>query len=617
MEKKSSRWMGVWVVVMSLFLFSCDYELTGESFVDIKIDQNDLPKLEIKRFEGKDTIILFLGNNPESKNTIEFTAFQDAYIDSVFIDDKLVLDRIYKKKNDDPQFPFLMRPYNPRYSLSWMKYSLGEHKLKHVVYYKSNSGSVSSNLGVELIGVKYQWVVNVFRNETEPFEVTTSHNAEGYLRVDWGRSDHPRFEYYLIDGLGHSHKFTNRDENYCVIKDYVGQGGMVTVKAITQGNYMAWKSVELPKETIELHFNKMDDGNLSFKYESLLYPDARYEFLADHMELQHSDGEVVTPPIFPSKSVHFSLRISSSGYYKHYLMGEKDVSFNYPQFVIKDGVTISEMINGGKYNLALIKTNKGLFLFDPNSRSIKSEDTYMSECQFASDMNGAKIAVYKNNVLRIYDSKDLRSSQDILFKSYSPADGHGAKMINDDVYVEKRGVLYNLYSLSQKKLIGTFQWNLTEWGKISLKTMLFNKDGSGFVACTDSGVFCFSKQKDVYELSAQYPNDGGYKIYSDFSNDSQIYGVNTRNKTVEIRNIADFSLVRQYSWPSNYNFEQIDRVKGQLILKHYSGRSCVYSIKEQKIISSFLNINRLNVTLLNNMLIGEDNTFMDFSINNN
>lgn len=490
--------------------------------------------------------------------------------------------------------------------------SNGVYELSMKAYTNSGTGSLADKLGGEGFWAQRIWTVKISGQTTggttEPVDSTIDNSptvpvrnvkseiiAGGYLKFSWPKVNRKDFYCYRIYWNGTPTNILHYKANDTTYIDSTYLGGPkvfrvdyarlhdnmdVYGESITLNDtYPVLSVTGLELDSVNLHWAKskyrvryeVQDRNTSavlFKSET----DTSFTVAAPPFGSTASYTLYVTPRHM--QTLDFSYFKQSYAYYN---LGT-DILFNWPVFACNPTEKVAYAVNYDAINCYSL----------PDMTLYKTVSVPRLSYQglFACPTNSSKVAALSSEYIYVFNDKSLSNPVKILYPSWAKNINYLCLTDNDLVGVAS-STAYDLYRVSDQTLVASVP--ITDSPVYS--TWCCNSassDGKYFVVVTLNGIHLYKIENTV--VSEVYSDKRPYfSVLFDPGHPERFFVTLQKSNVVEMRSSTDFSLIKSYTLPGNYNMLQnIDPETGYLLLTNYDS-NYLYDLQNEKIVFNMAN----------------------------
>jgi len=542
--------------------------------------------------------------------------------DTIFISEKQVFDyaintyglKLQKVEfNLDGYLSWEMTSASGSFTLNPTFISNGVYKLSMKVYTNSGTGSLADKLGGEGFWAQRVWTVKIIKEETggtttNPVDSTIDNSPTipiknvkseiidgGYLKFTWpkvNRKDFYCYRIYWSVGSTDIMHYNANDTTY-IDSTYIGGSKTFRVDYERRHNnpsvygealslndaYPVISVTGKDLDSVTIHWVKskyrvryeLQDRNTSavlFKSES----DTSFTMAAAPFGSGESFSLFVTPRYM--QTLDFSYFYQS---YAGYSLGTQILS-NWPVFACNPTEKVAYAVNYDAINCYSL----------PDMTLYKKVSIPRLSYQglFACPSNSSKVAALSSEYIYVFNDKSLTNPVKISYPCWAVNINYLCLTDNDMVGVAS-STAYDLYRISDQTLVATIPIAdspvYSSWCCNSASS-----DGKYFAVVTLNGIHLYKIENTV--VTEVYSDKRPYfSVLFDPDHPERFYVTLQKSNEIEMHSSADFSLIKTYVLPGNYNMLQnIDPETGYMLLTNYNS-NYLYDLQNEKIVFNMAN----------------------------
>ena len=541
-------------ILFALIIFSCEHKLDQEYFKEIEQPSDD-PPFELTITPEVDTIRIF--------NTTTLFFDFDAFGLEVNYG-VAIIDGGGRSINQSSNSVTL----NPDY------FEAGHNTLTAVFETNSGSGSIADVLGSEVYRFEKSWPIIIDSRKPQKAAISPSINEDKNLVISWPKCENFNFKQYRVvkDGMT-LETIENASDTSYIDKCYIGG----------RHNYCIYTDVYTTSSNTEGTLKRLDYEIPILNFEIKQLDSLRIFWNKSKFNVNYQLKDNLDNLIFESSS-DTSIVISSPpidvntyfGLYINPLFGncsnveEKDeqwyqlgtmIIYNAPEFgynKIDDVVYTNYDYRVRCYDIEtkkFLKASRILYYGDPIG--------------YSSAINSTKIATFSDKKIYIFDDKNL-SYPIMIDRNYPNNDLYHFILTDNDLIAVSFPNKYILYSVADQQEIASMDViNYPEYVNSKPPRISTSQDGKFVCIGSSSGLNMYSITNnsftEIYSDSRDYQS-----VYFNPLNPSQLLLTFNNNKSLEIRNSADFNLIEAIELPANMAIQNIDPKSGNLLISNSS-----------------------------------------------
>lgn len=584
--------------IFSVFLTGCEYVLKEENVLDIE-KPGELPRIDLSITPVDDTIFI------SEKQVFDY-AINTYGLKFQKVEFKLGSYSSWEKTTTSGSFTV-----DPTFL------SNGVYKLSMKVYTNSGTGSLADKLGGEGFWAQRIWTVKISGQTTggttppiTPVDSTIDNSptipirnvkseiiAGGYLKFSWPKVNRKDFKCYRIywnktptDIVHYKANDTTYIDStyfggpktfrvdYSRLRDYLDIYG----QSISLNDaYPVLSATGKGLDSVTIHWTKskyrvryeVQDGNSSsvvlFKSDT----DTSFTMAAPPFGSLASYTLFVTPRHLKTLD-DFSYYNRSYAYYN---LGKQILS-NHPVFACNPTEKVAYAVNYDAINCYSL----------PDMTLYKTVSIPMLSYQglFACPTNSSKVATLSTEYIYVFNNKSLTNPVKIPYPCWA-VNVNYLCLTNNDIVGVATSTAYDMYRVSDQTLLATIP--ITDSPKYSpWCSSGASSDGKYFAVVTLNGIHLYKIENavvtEVYSDKRPY-----YSVLFDPTHPERFYVTLQKSNEIEMRSSADFSLIKTYVLPGNYNMLQnLDPETGYLLLTNYKS-NYLYDLQNEKIVFNMAN----------------------------
>lgn len=472
-------------------------------------------------------------------------------------------------------------------------FDYGYHTLNLIVTSNSGSGSISDISGNECFYFKKSWVVITDGRDAPEVSVRSGTSNRGFLQFSWNKCEQFNFDYYIINEYASTYSRTKKiydvDSCFYIDSSYVGDGSVVFnvgVKVKSSFSYPLSAITQIFDSLPKIQFKDFGLDSVKVFWKKSKY-NIKYQLKVDYLNpsivLESTDTSCIIPqPAFGYNSSYllYIYPNHSSG------MNVSDPNKKYVQCFHH----IGEKIGGNYWGLGYNYFEKTIYAYEhekilcydvDNLSLLNSFDLPNSCCfgPYACSLNSGKIIIANWSDIHIFDDNKFSNHVSINHQIYNDY---------DHLYLTNNGYLgaatknkYCLFNLDEKKIVASIDIEdypiYSPWACIST-----SNNGKYVCVGTTKGIKIF--QIDGGVVTTIFSNSRSCRsVMFNIYNPNQIYLTYNDSKTLEIRSIPDFSLVKSIELPTKQILCNINPDNGLLLLSDYN-YLFVYDFEKSKLV---------------------------------
>lgn len=540
-----------------LGLFSCEYPLDEDNFVEVK-KPSDFPVVTILFNGGIDTVRI---SDITQVHYNLATTGQGTFFGEFRLQDQSW--RIDSKEGDiylDPA-----------------RLSIGYDTLVLELRFPTNSGSIAGNLNQEFYIEKKKWVAIIDNSLAEPISPVASTTPQGYLKLSWPRCEQYNFMNYTIhvaDSYGYFNTvlISNRDHNYFVDSCFIGGNISYSIYSriygSSQQNYGTGAVITEAKPVLNFTETSPDSVRITW---NKMRPHALYKLFENEniLLLEHTgvNSLTVAAPGF-GKWTQYQLSAASTcvnNCESGYVMNADMVNYglgtyllpNWPRYAYNRN---EKIVYSSKYDnvIGFDATTQNIV----NTVSLKNV-IYGGLC--SSPTNSSQMAITTDQSIVVYNDKTLQNP--LIIPENSAVSLDHLLLTDNGIIATAQGGVYRQVRLSDLQEIVNIPYSNypvgSKWACISTSKSGQYADIVGYAG------------KSLYHIADNaatlvYSDSRSYRSTLFNENNEQLFQTFTGNNTLEIRNAANYALIRSITLPViNLVLCNVDPVTGFLLLTDY------------------------------------------------
>jgi len=580
--------------IVGVFLTGCEFVLKDENDLNIEKPTSSHP-IDLSITPVSDTIYI------SEKQVFNYTT--NTY--------GLKLQKV--KFYIDSYLQWEMTSTSGSFTLDAAYLSNGVYVLSMDVYTNSGTGSLADKLGGEGYLAHRFWTVKINKKitggTTEPVDSTIDTSPTvpirdinweilpgGYLKFSWSKVKRKDFYNYQISWSVFSQNIMHYKANDTTYIDSTYIGGSKTFKVdynrLHDNMAIYGQSVTLNDaypivsatgkglDSVTVHWAKSkyrvryevqtESSKVLFKSDT----DTCFTLPAPPFGSDLSFTLFVTPRYKPT--LEFSYYYQSYG---SYTLGTQILS-NWPVFACNPIDKVAYAMN---YNAINCYSLPDMTLYKKVPIT-----NLMNQGLFACPSNSSKVAALSSDYIYVFNDKSLTNPVKIPYPCWAKTINYLCLTDNDMVGVAT-STAYELYRVSDQAFLTSIP--ITDSPIYS--TWCCNgasSDGKYFAVVTLNGLHLYKIENtiatEVYSDKRSY-----FSVLFDPDHPERFYVTLQKSNVIEMRSSVDFSLIKSYVLPGNYNMLQnIDPETGYLLLTNYT-TNYLYDLQNEKIVFNMANSN--------------------------
>ena len=580
--------------IFSVFLTGCEYVLKEENVLNIE-KPGELHRIDLSILPEADTIFI------SEKQVFDYA------INTYGLKFKKVEFRV------DEHLYWEMTSKSGSFTLDPMYLLNGVYKLSMKVYTNSGTGSLADKLGGEGFWAQRIWTVKISKQTTggiiTPVDSTIDNSptipirnvkseiiAGGYLKFSWPKVNRKDFYCYRIywnktptDIVHYKANDTTYIDStyfggpktfrvdYSRLHDYLDVYGesislndAYPVISVT-GKGLDSVTIHWTKSKYRVRYEVKDETSTSvvvFKSET----DTRFTLAAPPFGSLASYTLYVTPRYMQTLELLYYKQS-----YASYNLGTEILS-NHPVFACNPTEKVAYAVN---YDAINCYTLPDMTLYKKVSVPRLSDQGL-----FACPTNSSKVAALSSEYIYVFNNKSLTNPVKIPYPCWTVNINYLC-LTNNDIVGVATSTAYDMYRVTDQTLLATIP--ITDSPKYSpWCSSGASSDGKYFAVVTLNGIHLYKIENTV--VTEVYSDKRPYfSVLFDPTHPERFYVTLQKSNEIEMRSSADFSLIKTYVLPGNYNILQnLDPETGYLLLTNYES-NYLYDLLNEKIVFNMAN----------------------------
>lgn len=574
---------GIYFIFLGLVLFSCEYDLTKENYIELT-PPPDTRVIDLNVFAENDTIKIF--TNTELNYSINTNELD-------------ILQASFKLHNETWDI------YSSTGSLSIdpLDFPVGLSTLTLLVYTNSGSGSIADNLDSEGYYFEKKWLIVLDGREAPELTPVKSITEDGILKITWEKCEQYNFKQYEISGSINSKSIrdtiTNADLNSYIDSNFVAGSILFRVSCRTYSDHTWGNSIDLDEEPPQLYFENITLDSLRIYWDKSDYK-AKYKLDWDtnYVFFEHPEDTsyTIAQPGFAERTY---VKLYSTSYYSDVWPSSPSL-YDYEYYILGNNVAGNWPSYGYNHIEDVFYTNTydEMFCFDINTDEIVNSveiDGLSYEGQYSCPTNSTKVAALSNYSIYIYENKQL---QDPIVIDYYVGGAYSVDHFllsdNDFVSYASNGK-YKMIDTDTKEIVATIDIDdypyYSKWAKIST-----SQDARYACTSTNNGIKLYNIENSI--VNEIHSDSRSYRsAYFNSLNVNQLFLTLNDNSSLEIRDPSNFNLIESIDLPTLTVIENIDPETGYMLLTSYkelflldlNTKDIIFKIKCTDFIPKFYN----------------------------
>ncbi|MBG0860795.1 MAG: hypothetical protein IQL11_14935 [Bacteroidales bacterium] len=538
---------------MILFLSGCEYDLHKENFRDIQ-QPDETHQFDLNLSSEQDTIKVF--------NTTVFNYNINTYGLTMLEGDFSLGGNhwsIFSKQGS--------------FTVSPDDYSAGYDTLSLVIFTGSGSGSLADLAGVEGYMVEKRWLMLIDGRSAPQITLSSSITEEGYLKISWPQCDQYNFHSYEISGPAFTKTVNDPACIFYVDSSYIGGSASyrVNTRVLTNNQLSLGKILTMNDPFPTLQFTDLGLDSLKIfwnrsKYKCR-YKLERIDTNPDSTLLESSVDTfcIMLQPGLAMRAQYrlytypFYLNSSNTGYIKndvqYHVLGQR-IAGNWPYY-------------GYNHLDRALYTNTYDYMecYDISSMTKLNSVTLHNliyQGNYSCPTNSTKVATISSENIYVFTDKNLQSPV-IIPHNLGFNDIDHFYLTDNDLIAILTPVRYMLIRTGDNKRMATI--NIDDYPVYSKwACMSTSKDGRYACIVTYNGLKLYNIEDTV--VTNVYSDARSYRsVLFDINDPSRLMLTLNDDNILEIRNAADFELVKSIGLPTAQVLRNIDPESGYLLLK--------------------------------------------------
>ncbi len=452
-------------------------------------------------------------------------------------------------------------------------FEVGIDTLTLKLYTNSGSGSIADNIGQEGYYVEKKWIV-IF--DTRPAPRLNSYKSitkEGYLKITWDKCEQYNFEYYEIYGTLGKHSVNKKiydiNNNFYIDSLFIGGNIHFNTNCYVVNDFNSGSILNTQEPSPELYFEDIGLDSLRIFWN-------KSKFNANYKINLYNSSETLVENLndttYKIEQFGFGKYVSYSLYAKSIITDEYDY-YDYKTHALGNKIETNwpEFAYNSFEKVFYTNSHDEIHCYDIESISIVNTlhiDNLIYQGNYSCPTNSSKIATNSSDYIYIFDNKLLENPIRITSSSLNlPMSLDHFFLANNDILAISYYGKYILIDINTKEIITSI--DITDYPYYSKWACITStQDVSSACFVTRNGLKLYSINNNI--VSETYNDDRSYKsAYFNPQNQNQLFLTFEFNKTIEIRNTSDFSLLDVINLPSKTVIQNIDPVTGYLLVSDY------------------------------------------------
>lgn len=590
------RFRFILISILTIISFGCEYNLDQEHFIEVA-KPSETHQFELSLIPENDTILVV----DVTELNFDLKTFGLNVLKGVIkLNDKeWIINSSTEKIIIDPE-----------------DFSAGIDTLKATFYTNSGSGSIADKVGAEGYSIEKKWLLMHDGRTAPAITPTNSVSEDGFLKLSWSKCNQINFQSYVIKkGFQVIKVITDPNCTSYIDSTFVGGNYSYSIdtKVFTRNKTTFGEKLLINETYPHILFEKIGTDKLRIywnkskykcKYE-LAYGKGQSEYTHVYFD-SSSDTEYVIST--PAIGVQLSFILFSNPVHLEY-------SINYAQMDFKNFINGSflssnfpEVGYNRLENIFYSNNDQHINCYDIKTMTIKKTiDLGEWVTRYSCATNSSKLAVYTYQNIYVFDDENLQNPTKFTLSGVNSVSHF---ILTDNNYVAiSYPSKYILYNVQEKKAVATL--NIENYPSYNQHPKITTSQDAKYVCISSSnGIKLYKIENstftEVYSDARSYSS-----VYFNPLNPTELLLSITNDKSIEIRNIPDFSLKKTYYLPANYQIENIDTESGYLLL-HNSSRLLVFDIQSGNI-KLGINCTSSNYQLFGNVIFSNDGYYLDIS----
>jgi hypothetical protein len=546
-------------VLIVIGLSSCEYKLDKENFRDID-KPSDIHRFDLNLAGEKDTIEIF--------RETEFSCNFNLYGLNILKAEFSLQGKTWNIYSEIAKF-----------SINPQQFSPGYDTLTLVLYTNSGTGSMADIAETEGYKVVRKWLVLLDGRPAPIITLTQSITPEGYLKISWPKCEQFNFQHYSLNSVvfitGFSKTITNADSTFYIDSCYIGGEANYRVDSKVKDNpeqgygntlylndpYPTLKFAEAGIDSLRIYWDKskykatyrLIRGDID-QYSPIFESKSDTSFKILSPGLGYSANFTLTTLPFKPNSSNTSYNHQN---FKYYSLGQP-IETNWPEYAYN---RIEKVVYTSSYD--------DVHCYDVGSVTLTKSyniTNLLYQKEYACPTNSTKVAALSPYNIYVFADRNLQNPVIIPYSSWG-IDIYHFYMTDNDIIAIATQTEYQQIRISDSKVIASI--NLTENTVINyISGITTSRDGKYVCVVTNNGLRIYSVINSVVKTI-----HSDIKIYRsaifDDKTDSRLLLTTNTPPALEVRDAANFSLIKTIDLPTKAIIQNIDPESGYLLLTDY------------------------------------------------
>ncbi|NVO11510.1 MAG: hypothetical protein HXX16_16225 [Bacteroidales bacterium] len=480
----------------------------------------------------------------------------------------------------------------------------------------SGTGSIADIIRAEGYKVRHKWLVLIDNRPAPKLIPTKSVTKDGFLKLSWSKCDQYNFSRYTYEYMNNfkivNKNVYNRDSTFIVDSSFVGGDISFRVSCVVKADdgqctwgdfYRTFDSVpqikvkEMGLDSLRLYW-KRSPYHCKYWVEYSGLPGT-----TDTSMTIASPGFVGTVDyhlyVYPYKSSQATPQDQMTRVF--YRLG-KGIT---PQFSYYGYNQLDKAVYADSYDNALC-----LNVSDAVEQGEVSLKNLLYQGLFACPTNSTKVAALTSEKIYVFPDKSLQNPVIIPYPCWAVSIDHFYLCDNNIIAIAKPNK-YELIKASDGSIFGSINIDdypyYSKWACITT-----SKDCKYFCVATYNGLYLYSIASDG-TITKIFTDSRSYRsAYFDTADPSKLMLTLGGSKTLEVRNVPDFSLIKTYNMETTLQvIQNVDPESGLLLITDYK-MLYIYSLAKEQLLLK-LKTNDYMTRLYNQRLYARNGYFLDIS----
>ncbi|MCD7902004.1 MAG: hypothetical protein LUH22_19765 [Bacteroides sp.] len=609
------------IVLLTSLLYSCDYDLT-DNYVHIDEPTETPVDIDLNMISNGESFII----HKESDIEFALTAFG-----------KDINSAIFKMGAKEWKFN---KEEEGIISITEEEFPTGDYTLTCDLFIKSSSGSIADQYDTEFLSNSLSWPVLIDYNLNIPATVLSKINKDGYLELNWTK---PTLSYLKVNSyqvhydnaeVYRENTVEETQETVFIDRNYVGEAAAyhIFMELISEHDSKThlWSvgSIEVP-EQFKLYVNSSTVNEIEIRWENPVRNS--FALLVNDEKVTLTEGQTY-------------LRLASTGFGSTQPADQYQIEAQLAPYDSPEEPVFSRNLLAGCYGQVISETwtrfgwNKvENILYTASSNGLCSytvpeltqakvaveADTDYYFDQIASSPISTKVAVLMNSTIvskekqiTIYDGRFLNKLMTIPCNDIRLETTLGQKLffltIDDKLVYFASSGSSSLRGVVYDALTGNKEREFEVYSESDIFRFTLSPNGR-YLVTTESNVIRIF-ELDNYQVSNRRDITQTTDNIYEFNpvNYNELFTSNSEGRKLIVRNISDWSVMREMALPSPYEICNIDPLNGNLLVKT-TNELRIYNTYADKLLFSSANKGS-HIRLLGNTLTSYDGLI--FNLNN-